>query len=422
MADLRFEGVGKTYPNGVVAVESVDLEIGDGELVVLVGPSGCGKSTILRMVAGLEDVSRGNILIAGRVVNELTEAQRDIAMVFQSYALYPHLTVEGNVEFPLRIAGVKAAERTSRVKAVLETVGLARHAHQKPAQLSGGQRQRVAMARAIIRQPQVFLMDEPLSNLDAKLRVHVRAEILRLQRRLGTTMLYVTHDQAEAMTLGDRVVLMRDGKIQQVDSPDALYKAPANVFVARFLGNPPMNLLLGQLEQSAGGRQVVRVGGRTLALLPSETTENRQVVGKPLGVLIGARPEALSLSAEAANARPDRELWGTVSMSESIGSDVFVHVAIDDSAELPSEVRHLALESEEVTESAESGETSTLLTVRCPAETRIATGEHVGITVHGGAIHLFDAETGLALGRTASMGVSPEGSEISEAVASQPRQ
>src|SRR5213592_4882836 len=243
MAEVVFSNVRKVYPDGTEAVHGLDLEISDGELVVLVGPSGCGKTTVLRMVAGLEDVTDGRIEIGGRVVNDLDPRERDIAMVFQNYALYPHMTVGDNIGFSLRVAKMPKEERDARVRAAARTLGLENDLHRRPRHLSGGQRQRVAMGRAIVRRPQAFLMDEPLSNLDAKLRVQMRAEIARIQQTLGVTTLYVTHDQVEAMTMGHRVAVMRDGVLQQVDAPQRLYDAPVNLFVASFVGSPPMNLM-----------------------------------------------------------------------------------------------------------------------------------------------------------------------------------
>nr|MBA3574489.1 ATP-binding cassette domain-containing protein [Pseudonocardiales bacterium] len=248
MSDIVLDGVGKKFPDGAVAVSDVDLEIADGEFVILVGPSGCGKSTTLNMIAGLEDITSGELRIAGERVNEKAPKDRDIAMVFQSYALYPHMTVRENMAFPLRLAKVDRATINSKVEEAAGVLDLTQHLDRKPANLSGGQRQRVAMGRAIVRSPKAFLMDEPLSNLDAKLRVQMRTEVSRLQRRLGTTTVYVTHDQTEAMTLGDRVVVMRGGVVQQVGAPQHLYDHPVNLFVAGFIGSPSMNFLPGTVE------------------------------------------------------------------------------------------------------------------------------------------------------------------------------
>ncbi len=248
MAEIQFKGITKRYPDGFEAVKAIDLDIGDGEFMILVGPSGCGKSTALRMIAGLEDITEGDLIIGGERVNDLAPRDRDIAMVFQNYALYPHMTVRDNMGFALKLAKTDKSEIDSKVTEAARILDLEQHLERKPANLSGGQRQRVAMGRAIVRDPKAFLMDEPLSNLDAKLRVQMRTEVARIQKRLGTTMVYVTHDQTEAMTLGDRVAVMRAGIIQQVDTPANLYEKPRNLFVAGFIGSPSMNFLPGRLE------------------------------------------------------------------------------------------------------------------------------------------------------------------------------
>src|SRR5438034_3451330 len=265
MAGVTFDGITKTYPDGTTAVNSLSLEIDDGEFMVLVGPSGCGKTTALRMVAGLEDISRGQVLIGERVVNHVPSRDRDIAMVFQSYALYPHLTVYDNIAFGLKIKKVPKDEIDRRVQKAAAILGLDPYLHRKPRALSGGQRQRVAMGRAIVREPSAFLMDEPLSNLDAKLRVQMRAEIAGLQHDLGVTTVYVTHDQVEAMTMGDRVALVRKGELQQVDDPQALYERPVNLFVGGFIGSPAMNMVEATLDQQ-NGDYTVSAGSTTLAL------------------------------------------------------------------------------------------------------------------------------------------------------------
>jgi multiple sugar transport system ATP-binding protein len=305
MADVRFEQATRIYPgNEVPAVDALDLVIEDGELMVLVGPSGSGKTTALRMLAGLEEVDAGGILIGGRDVSDLPPKDRDVAMVFQNYALYPYLTVAANIAFPLKIARVKKSERDRQVGKVAELLGLTEYLARKPGQLSGGQRQRVAMGRAIVRQPSVFLMDEPLSNLDAKLRVQMRADIAALQSRLGTTMVYVTHDQSEAMTLGHRVAVLRDGRLQQCDVPRALYERPANTFVAGFIGSPSMNLV----KVPVGGKGCVFCG-HEIPLPPGVTSSNG-------GVVLGLRPEALELATEGVPAR--------VEVVEEVGADSYV--------------------------------------------------------------------------------------------------
>jgi multiple sugar transport system ATP-binding protein len=396
MAEVELAAVSKTYPDGTVAVRAVDLRIGDGELLVLVGPSGCGKTTVLRMVAGLETITDGTVSIGGEVINHLSEADRDIAMIFQNYALYPHLTVRENISFPLRIARMKRAERERRVTGIAQTLGLASHLDQKPGQLSGGQRQRVAMGRAIVREPRLFLMDEPLSNLDAKLRVQMRAQILELQRRLGITTMYVTHDQSEAMTLGDRVAVLRDGVLQQLGPPEEVYQRPVNVFVASFLGSPAMNLLPGRLE-SSGEAATVRLGSQQLALDAQERAAHARA-GAGTDVIVGLRPEALS---PVAGATGQRVLRAEVALTESLGSDVLVHARLPDVPALSFEARRLALEADDATEAVEgvAAERSTVVG-RFPATTRLARDERVELAVGPGALVLFDAATGATMGTT----------------------
>jgi multiple sugar transport system ATP-binding protein len=374
MAEVRLEGVTKVYGDGTVAVSELDLVLADGELLVLVGPSGCGKTTALRMVAGLEHITAGTISIGGRVVNDVSESDRDIAMVFQNYALYPHLSVQDNIAFPLKLGRVKRREREERVRRVADILGLTSLLGQKPAQLSGGQRQRVAMGRAIVREPQLFLMDEPLSNLDAKLRVQMRGDILELQRQLGTTTMYVTHDQAEAMTLGDRVAVMRDGRLQQLGSPETVYDDPANAFVAGFLGSPPMNLIGGRLSAEAG-RVTVTVGSAAITLDADEHTRHADVIRRAgAEVMVGIRPESF----QQTTAEDDRTLRGVVSVRESLGSDVYVRFRADS-----------------------ADDDDAVLMARLPATTPIARGERVALSIVPGALRLFDAETGGSLARVA---------------------
>jgi multiple sugar transport system ATP-binding protein len=323
LAQVSFDGVTKQFGD-TTAVDNLTLHIADGELLVLLGSSGCGKTTALRLVAGLEEVTSGTVSIGDRVVNDVDPKDRDVAMVFQSYALYPHLTVAKNIEFPLRQRGVDKAERALKVKRAAETLGLATLLDRKPGQLSGGQRQRVALARAIVREPLVFLMDEPLSNLDAALRAQTRADIVELQARLATTTLYVTHDQVEAMTMGDRIAVMSEGKLQQVASPEALYARPANAFVARFLGSPGMNLMDGMLVESgtsatareAGGRGALSVAfaGASVPLPPAVAAAVR---GAGPEVVLGLRPEALHLSEDGA-------IGATVVIVELLGAETHV--------------------------------------------------------------------------------------------------
>jgi len=322
MAGVNLERVRKVYDNGHVAVAEASFEVADGELLVLVGPSGCGKSTLLRMIAGLEAITSGQLSIDHRVVNMLAPKDRDIAMVFQSYALYPHLSVYENLAFGLRLRGMSPQDVGSRVAAAAQMLGLQDMLSSRPRQLSGGQRQRVALGRALVRQPKVFLLDEPLSNLDAKLRQTMRVEIARLHRRLGTTMIYVTHDQIEALTLGQRVVVMSDGQVQQIDTPTAVYQRPANLFVATFIGSPAMNLFRGRLRVDPA--PCLDAGGTVLSLrgLPLADHGLAAFVGRD--VLMGVRPEHLRLVAEAAD---ENSLIGTLDLVESVGNEVFLNIS-----------------------------------------------------------------------------------------------
>jgi multiple sugar transport system ATP-binding protein len=354
VARLRFEAVSKRYDH-VVAVDQLELEVNDGELMVLLGPSGCGKTTALRMVAGLEEVTSGSIWIGDRVVNDVEPRHRDVAMVFQSYALYPHMTVAKNIEFPLAQRGVDKAERVRRVRETAETLGLGPLLDRRPGQLSGGQRQRVALGRAIVRSPQAFLMDEPLSNLDATLRTQTRADIVTLQQRLGTTTLYVTHDQVEAMTMGHRIAVMSAGVLQQVGPPQEIYDAPANVFVAGFIGSPGMNLLPGELETSADAA-VVRLETGTVPVLRRPDTVTAKVV-------VGCRSESLRLD-------PEGSFSATVRIVELLGSEV--HVVAD-------------------------AGTSRVVVRQDITLPRPQIGEHVRLSADPKGIQLFDAGSGLRL-------------------------
>ena len=319
MARVTLSHVAKVYPNGTQALADCTLEVADGELLVLVGPSGCGKSTVLRLVAGLEDATGGEIRIADTIVNDLPPQARNVAMVFQDYALYPHMTVRRNLEFPLRMRGGTRADIDQRVATVAQQLGIETLLERLPKQLSGGQRQRVAMGRALVREPAVSLLDEPLSNLDAKLRVDVRAEIAELQRRTATTMLYVTHDQVEAMTLGDRVAVLNAGRLQQIASPRELYERPASAFVAGFIGNPPMNLLPGRLVRAPDGRALVEVAGATLSLAPARLPPAWPADG---AVTVGIRPEAPTLAAVNAPAT----LTFDVEHVEWLGHETLAHL------------------------------------------------------------------------------------------------
>ena len=320
MAEIQFKEITKRYPDGFEAVKAIDLDIGDGEFMILVGPSGCGKSTALRMIAGLEDITSGDLIIGGERVNDLAPRDRDIAMVFQNYALYPHMTVRDNMGFALKLAKTDKGTIDEKVGEAAKILDLEQHLERKPANLSGGQRQRVAMGRAIVRDPKAFLMDEPLSNLDAKLRVQMRTEVARIQRTLGTTMVYVTHDQTEAMTLGDRVAVMRAGIIQQVDTPANLYEDPHNLFVAGFIGSPSMNFVQGRLE---GDTVKLPFGD---ARLPDRLRQRVERSDGSRDVIAGIRPEHFEDAAIDADSGADRMTFRTkVDVVESMGSELYVY-------------------------------------------------------------------------------------------------
>src|SRR5918999_143872 len=400
MAGVSFDQVSKVYPDGTRAVDEISLDIEDGEFMVLVGPSGCGKTTALRMVAGLEEVTEGVIRIGERVVNHIPSRDRDIAMVFQSYALYPHLSVYENIAFVLRLHKVPKAEVDTRVHEAARILDLEPFLKRKPRALSGGQRQRVAMGRAIVRQPQAFLMDEPLSNLDAKLRVHMRAEVSRLQRDLGTTTIYVTHDQVEAMTMGDRVAVMRKGEIQQVNSPQELYDRPVNLFVGGFIGSPAMNMLEATIERSDGGLAVV--AGSQRVTLGAETLSARPALesfeGRPL--VLGIRPEDLDDASLVEGAPGDRRLKGQVELREALGAEIMVHFSVDARPALTEDVRELAEDVAGATDPAvqpSQEEGRTIMVGRFSPRSRVNEGDSVEVAVDTRALHFFDAETGLAV-------------------------
>jgi multiple sugar transport system ATP-binding protein len=391
MAAITLNDVTKTYGDGYRAVSDLNLDIKDSEFVVLVGPSGCGKTTALRMIAGLEEITGGEILIGDRVVNNLPPGDRDVAMVFQNYALYPHMTVAENIGFALRMRKVPKAEARQRIQETARVIGLTDHLDRKPRQLSGGQRQRVAMGRAIVREPQVFLMDEPLSNLDAKLRVQMRAEISRIQRQLSVTTVYVTHDQIEAMTMGDRVAVMRKGLLQQFDAPQRLYEAPANLFVASFIGSPSMNMLEGTLTRGADGI-VCRIGAADIPL-PAERSVRDDGLGKP--VAIGIRPEAFDLP--TGDGRPT--IRGRIETVEALGSEQLVHVSIEARPVLADEVLEGLVDADDAQELAElKADDHATVVARLDAAASVRPDDSIDLAVDARKLHFFDLESGEAIG------------------------
>jgi multiple sugar transport system ATP-binding protein len=399
MAQVAFERVSKIYPDGTRAVNDVNLEIQDGEFMVLVGPSGCGKTTALRMVAGLEEISEGVLKIGERVVNHTPSRDRDIAMVFQSYALYPHLSVYENIAFGLRLKKMPKDEIDARVKRASDLLGLDDYLKRKPRALSGGQRQRVAMGRAIVREPAAFLMDEPLSNLDAKLRVQMRAEIAKLQQDLGVTTIYVTHDQIEAMTMGDRVAVMRKGELQQVDEPQSLYDRPVNLFVGGFIGSPAMNMLDAEVVSANGGLGA-KVGDQTISL-GAETLEQRPALKRFEGkrVILGIRPEDLEDAALEAEAQGNHTLTGRLELRESLGSEIMAHFSITGAHAETDETRELARDSgaEGTEKKVGVGENQAVLVGRFGARSRVKPGEQVTAVVDTRALHFFDPENGMGI-------------------------
>jgi multiple sugar transport system ATP-binding protein len=400
MASVTFDQVAKIYPDGTRAVSGLDLDVADSEFMVLVGPSGCGKTTALRMLAGLEEISEGVVRIGDRVVNHVPSRDRDIAMVFQSYALYPHLSVYENIAFGLRVKKVPKDEIDRRVKEAARILDLEPFLKRKPRALSGGQRQRVAMGRAIVRQPQAFLMDEPLSNLDAKLRVQMRAEIARLQHDLGVTTVYVTHDQVEAMTMGQRVAVMRKGELQQVDEPQTLYDRPVNLFVGGFIGSPAMNMIEATLARSNGG-YAVQAGSQSIALDEETLGAHpalRQYGGK--NVVLGIRPEDLEDATLASDAPPERRLHGSVALTEALGSEIMVHFSVDARQALTEDVRELAQDTgdDRVVQKIDEGAPAhAALVGRFGARSRVRVGDAIEIAVDTRALHFFDPETGLGI-------------------------
>jgi multiple sugar transport system ATP-binding protein len=392
MAEIAYEHVSKIYPDGTQAVHDLELEIQDAELMVLVGPSGCGKTTALRMLAGLEEISEGEIRIGDRIVNDLTPKDRDIAMVFQSYALYPHMTVEQNLAFGLKLRKLPKNEVNERVRRAAGILQIEEFLKRKPRALSGGQRQRVAMGRAIVREPQAFLMDEPLSNLDAKLRVQMRAEIHQLQRRLGVTTIYVTHDQVEAMTMGDRVAVMNAGHLQQVDTPQVLYDHPVNEFVAGFIGSPSINLVESELARSNGNLEVT-VGEHKLTV-DDQVARNRSGLGDYVGkkIILGIRPEDFEDVAIEPDAPADRRIKVTADLTEPLGSEVLVHFGTEATAVVSSAAAADAGEDADI-RLGEGDEITTRLIARVSPKSRIALGQQVELAVDTTRLYFFDPET-----------------------------
>ncbi len=393
MAEITLEKLTKVYGDGTRAVSELDLEIADGEFVVLVGPSGCGKTSALRMIAGLEPITDGRVVIGGEVVNNLPPKDRDIAMIFQNYALYPHMSAFDNMAFGLKLRGMKKERRGERVNGAASTLGLAEVLPKKPRTLSGGQRQRVAMGRAIVREPRAFLMDEPLSNLDAKLRVEMRAEIARLQRELNVTTVYVTHDQVEAMTLGDRVAIMRDGVLQQVAKPQELYDRPRNLFVAEFIGSPAMNLIGVDLALS-NGNVVAKFGDNTLEV------DERVLLKRPglvafegKRIILGVRPEDIEDAAFSGEVPAGRLLSAQVDIREDMGSEVYIHFGIAGKAVRGEDVR--AAVGEDAAEVAEAK--GNVWVARVDRDTTVQEQGKVELVVDTTRLHFFDPETGDAI-------------------------
>ncbi|MFN8215662.1 MAG: sn-glycerol-3-phosphate ABC transporter ATP-binding protein UgpC [Solirubrobacterales bacterium] len=385
MAEIVLDGVTKVFDDGYEAVKQLDLEIKDGEFMILVGPSGCGKSTALRMIAGLEDISRGELRIGGEAVNDRSPKDRDIAMVFQNYALYPHMTVRENMGFALELAGVDKAEINRKVEEAARTLDLTQHLDRRPANLSGGQRQRVAMGRAIVREPKAFLMDEPLSNLDAKLRVQMRTEVARLQSDLETTTVYVTHDQTEAMTLGDRVAVMRAGVLQQVGSPGELYEQPRNLFVAGFIGSPAMNFMPGEL---AGGR----------LRLPLGEVDAGELAGghRDGSVVVGLRPENLEDAEIVGDLKQERGITfeAEIDLVESLGSDLYAYFHVESAGVQSDQLADLVADRLDETGAAGLREGQEQIVARLEPTSRVRRKQSAQLWADTAKLHLFDPESG----------------------------
>jgi multiple sugar transport system ATP-binding protein len=396
MATVTLEKVSKVYPNGFEAVKDLDLDVAEGELMVMVGPSGSGKTTALRMVAGLEEISSGTLLMGGKVVNDLAPKDRNVAMVFQSYALYPHMTVAENIGFSLKLRKIPKDEIKRKVKDAAHLLGLGDYLDRKPAQLSGGQRQRVAMGRAIVREPSVFLMDEPLSNLDAKMRVQMRSEISRIQRRVGVATFYVTHDQVEAMTMGDRVAVLHLGELQQVGTPQDLYEKPNNMFVAAFIGSPAMNLYEGIISPTG---DEVKIGPQSLSLPDSARQERPALAGyRDRKVIVGIRPESLVDAALAAAPNPGTTVQADVEIVEALGNELQVHFMIDASA-AHSKATEAATGAEELggVPILQMGSNKSEGVARVSPRSLLKAGDRATFSVEVDRLHFFDPDTGLAI-------------------------
>jgi multiple sugar transport system ATP-binding protein len=400
VAEITLESLTKVYPDGTRAVSELDLDVASGEFVVFVGPSGCGKTTALRMIAGLETITSGRVMLDGQVINELPPKDRDIAMVFQNYALYPHMDAAKNMGFALRMRGLPKDEIDTRVREVARILGLTESLHKKPRTLSGGQRQRVAMGRAIVRNPQAFLMDEPLSNLDAKLRVEMRAEIARIQRDLGVTTIYVTHDQTEAMTMGDRVAVMRNGLLQQIADPKELYDRPRNLFVAEFIGSPAMNLVVADVERSDGDVWVA-FGAHRLRLEPAALESNRALTGfEGRQVVLGIRPEDMEDAAILRETHPDRGISVVCDIREDMGAEVFVHFNVQaDPVTTREVVEALVVEDAEDEEARMAAERErgggVAFIARLERTTEARERRPLALEVDVTRLHFFDPETGV---------------------------
>jgi len=391
MGAIKISSVGKIYPNGTRALEDVNIEINDGEFVVLVGPSGCGKTTLLRMVAGLEDITEGEIFIGDKIVNEVAPKDRDIAMVFQNYALYPHMSVYDNMAFSLKLRKLPKEEIDKKVKDAARTLEISELLERKPKALSGGQRQRVAMGRAIVRSPEAFLMDEPLSNLDAKLRVQMRAELGQLHTKLETTTLYVTHDQVEAMTMGDRVAVIRKGELQQIDTPREIYLYPKNIFVAGFIGSPSMNFVYADVKVS-GDKTMLTFAGEEITCVGESLDKLKKVDGKQ--IVLGIRPEAFEDSTYAKDSEYTESISITVTLLEQLGSDSYIHFYKDLKPVQTEAIEEiLADEGEDISVLGDQ----TKFIARINPNSTVKEGEEIKLSIDPSKLHFFDPESGKAL-------------------------